>query len=83
MSKLLSVSIPDDLKAALESLAREQGTTLSEVVRQALRAHLWEGEFGEVQAYGIRKAEEFGIGPDDVERLVDEVRADVRTAARR
>lgn len=74
MSKLLSVSIPDDLMAAFEHQARERGVTKSELARAAIRITVerdrWTGVFG----HGERLAARAGVGPDDVEGLVDEVR---------
>jgi CopG family transcriptional regulator/antitoxin EndoAI len=75
MSKLLSVSVPDELVAEAEALARVQGKTKSEVVREALRRYLQLARFRELQTYGRAQAEKRGIGPDDAELLVDEVRA--------
>ena len=41
MSKLLSVSLPDELSRGTDDLAAAQGRTRSEVVRDALRSYLW------------------------------------------
>ena len=41
MSKLLSVSLPDELSRSTDDLAAAQGRTRSEVVRDALRSYLW------------------------------------------
>jgi metal-responsive CopG/Arc/MetJ family transcriptional regulator len=75
MARLLSVSIPDALAAEAEALARATGKTKSEVVRDALRRHVQHEHFAELQRYGRGRAEALGIGPEDVERLVDEPRA--------
>lgn len=74
MSRLLSVSVPDDLLASTETLARLEGKTKSEVVRDALRRHLRLERFRELQRYGEALAEERGIGPEDVEALIDDLR---------
>jgi CopG family transcriptional regulator/antitoxin EndoAI len=76
MAKLLSVSIPDELMRETEEVARAQGRTKSELVRDALRRQLQLERLREVQRYGRRRAEERGIGPEDAEGLVDEVRAE-------
>jgi metal-responsive CopG/Arc/MetJ family transcriptional regulator len=76
MSKLLSVSVPDALIAETEALARSQGKSKSEVVRDALRRHVQLERFRDLQANGRRQAEERGIGPEDAEALVDELRAE-------
>lgn len=74
MSKLLSVSLPDDLSASADELAAAQGRTRSELVRDALRSYLWRERWAEATRAAKAAAETQGIGPDDVERLIDEVR---------
>jgi predicted transcriptional regulator len=75
MSRLLSVSIPDDLAADAETLAHATGKTKSEVVRDALRRHLQYERLAELQRYGRNRAETRGVGPEDVEKLVDDLRS--------
>lgn len=74
MSRLLSVSVPDDLAGALDSLAENTGRTKSEVVREALRRQVRSGRLTALQEYGRERAEVRGIGPEDSEGLVDELR---------
>jgi len=74
MSRLLSISVPDDLHAETERLARTLGVTKSELVRDALRRHLRLESFLAVQREVRARAERLGIGPEDVEDLVDDVR---------
>jgi CopG family transcriptional regulator/antitoxin EndoAI len=78
MSKLLSVSVPDDLMREAEAVARAQGKTKSELVRDALRRHVELARLRDLQSYGRERAEERGIGPEDVEALVDELRGERR-----
>lgn len=74
MSRILSVSLPDELDEAVEAVASSQGKTKSEFVREALRREVLLQEFRSLQEYGARQAERLGIGPEDVERIIDEVR---------
>ncbi|HTA33233.1 MAG TPA: ribbon-helix-helix protein, CopG family [Solirubrobacteraceae bacterium] len=74
MARLLSVSIPDDLAAEAEALAHATGKTKSEVVRDALRRHVQHERLAELQRQGRERAEALGVGPEDVEQLVDELR---------
>lgn len=74
MSRLLSVSIPDELAADAEALARASGKTKSEVVRDALRRHVQHEHFAELQRYGRGRAEVLALAPEDAEALVDELR---------
>jgi len=75
MSRLLSVSIPDDLAEETDALARSLGKTRSEVVRDALRRQLQVERLADLQRYGRERAEAVGIGPEDSEALVDESRS--------
>ena len=74
MAKILSVSIPDELMRDAEAIARAQGKTKSDLVRDALRRQVQLEHLRELQRYGRRRAEERGRGPEDAEALVDEHR---------
>lgn len=74
MARLLSVSIPDELMREAEAVAQARGMTKSELVRDALRRQVGLEQFRELQRYGRRQAEKRGVGPEDAEALVDELR---------
>jgi CopG family transcriptional regulator/antitoxin EndoAI len=74
MAKILSVSVPDDLMREAEAIARAQGKTKSELVREALRRQVQLEHLRGLQRYGRRRAEERGVGPEEAEALVDEFR---------
>lgn len=74
MSKLLSVSLPDELSAGTDELAEAQGRSRSEVVRDALRSYLWRERWALATREARALAESRGYGPDDSEALVDELR---------
>jgi predicted transcriptional regulator len=75
MSRLLSVSVSDDLAEETAALAKTLGKTKSEVVRDALRRQLQIERLAELQRYGRERAETLGVGPEDSEALVDEMRS--------
>lgn len=75
MNRLLSVCLPDDLAEETEALARSVGKTKSEVVRDALRRQLGMERFAVLQRNGRERAERLGIGPEDSEAVVDELRS--------
>ena len=75
MSKLLSVSLPDDLSRGTDDLAAAQGRTRSEVVRDALRSYLWRERWREATLEVGASAERQGIGPEDIEALVHDLRS--------
>lgn len=74
MSKLLSVSLPDELSDSTDELAAVQGRTRSEVVRDALRSYLWRERWSMATREARARAERKGIAPEDAEPLVDEIR---------
>lgn len=74
MSRLLSVSVPDEMLYEAEALAAVQGRSKSEVVREALRRYILRERLVQVQSHGRLQAEVRGIGPEDVEDLIDTVR---------
>jgi metal-responsive CopG/Arc/MetJ family transcriptional regulator len=75
MSRLLSVSLPDELAEQTDALAQSLGKTRSEVVRDALRRQVQMERFAVLQRYGRKRAEALGIGPEESEALVDEMRS--------
>jgi len=77
MSHLLSVSIPDDLMAQFERQARARGLTKSELAREALRREIDRGRRAGAYRAGERLADRAGIGPEDVEAIVDQVRVEM------
>lgn len=78
MSRILSVSVPDALIDEVEAVAAAAGKTKSEIVRDALRRQLRIERFREIQRFGRGEAERRGIGPEDVEALIDDLRSDSR-----
>ncbi len=78
MSRLLSVSIPDELMQDFEQRARTRGMTKSELAREALRLTVEQDRWSEIFGQGERLAAQRGVGPEDVEGLVDEVRAEMQ-----
>lgn len=77
MSRLLSVSIPDELMIRLERHAHQRGVTKSELAREALRREVDRERWADVFRGGERLADRAAIGPEDVEAIVDEVRAEM------
>ena len=82
-AKTITVSIPDDMCAPLDYVCGLQEVTPSELALELLSDHL-ESErqkrWSEIFAYGQQRARELGIRPEDVERLVEEYRAEVRAS---
>ena len=60
----------------IEKLAKEERRTKSELVREALRRYIAEKELKRLQRYGMQKAKELGLKEKDVQRLIDQDRAE-------
>lgn len=59
-----------------ERLARREGRTKSELLREALRRYLADSRWRELQEFSRPQARKLGIEESDVERLVAEYRAE-------
>ena len=78
-SKTLSITLPPEMLAAAEEMARREHRTMSELVREALREYERKSWWSETNAFGQARAREMGVTENDVERLVHEVRESRRT----
>ena len=75
-TKTITFSLLPEMAEKAQRVMKEEGRTMSELIREALRTYIEEREWRRMVRYGALKAREQGISPEDVERLVDEHRAD-------
>ena len=75
-TKLISISILPELLEKLDELAREESRTRSELMREALRRYIADKEGERLRRYVRAKAKALNLKAADVERLVDEYRAE-------
>ena len=73
---MTSLSIPPKLLREAERLAKREGRTRSELMREALRRYMADSRWRELQEFGRTQARKLGITEADVERLVREERAE-------
>jgi Arc/MetJ-type ribon-helix-helix transcriptional regulator len=73
--KRTTVKIPDELDARLRHEARRRGSTISEVTREALEAHLGTGKRRRLMAAGAGRSGEGDIAAR-IEEILDEEWAD-------
>lgn len=73
-SKILPISLPPEMLADVERLAKKERRTKSELVREALRRYIEDREWEAVRAYGSARARALGITEADVDRLIHEHR---------
>jgi len=71
MRHTVAISLPSDLSARLDSVAQEEGTSRSEVVRDALRRYFALRQFEQVRAAVVPFAEAAGyLSDEDVFRSI-------------
>ena len=81
-TKVLSVTLPDEMLKNAKKLAQKENRTMSELVREALRRYEWTQWLKEMQEYGEERARAAGIlTEEDVDRVIHEYRAEKRAAA--
>ena len=74
-TKTITFSLSPEMAERVRQVMAEEDRTMSELVREALRLYMDDREWRSLVSYGQRRAREQGISPEDVERLVDELRA--------
>lgn len=65
MRETVSVSLPEEIKSALDSLSEAENRSRSEVVREALRDYLFVRRFRRLRGRMLPRAEEQGIYTDE------------------
>lgn len=65
MRTVISVSIPEEMAMELNRLSKESRRTRSEIVKEALRAFLWEERFRAFRGKVRPKAKKRGFVTDD------------------
>lgn len=61
----MTISLPEDLKKALDELSEEEGVTRSDVIRESLRDYLFVRRFRALRARLVAKAQARGIYTDE------------------
>ena len=74
-TRVLTFSLPPEMAEQVRQVMEQEGRTMSELIREALRTYIQEREWNRLVRYGQRRAREQGITPEEVERLVNEHRA--------
>jgi len=71
-SIILSISLPPDLVLDLDSAAKREMRSRSELVREAVRQYVLAAKWRVLRQKASLKAAEQGLREEDIERLVDE-----------
>ena len=65
MRVVISVSFPEEMAVELERSAKKSGRSKSELIKEALRAYLWEERFKKIRKTVTVKAKSKGIVTDE------------------
>jgi metal-responsive CopG/Arc/MetJ family transcriptional regulator len=69
----LSISMPPSFKSELEQVAKEEGRTLSDLIREALRRYIITNQYEKLQNEFSAKAKAIGLADGaDIEDKFDE-----------
>jgi Arc/MetJ-type ribon-helix-helix transcriptional regulator len=80
-TKPITVSLPADLLRETQRVAREDARTRSDLIRDALQQYLASRRWRRLRQWGAEAAERLGLKSEaDLQRLLDEVRAERRTS---
>lgn len=74
-SRIINISIPDNLLKHADKLAKKESRNRSELFREALRSYLISRtELADLYAYGANQAKKAGITPGNLNDIIAEVR---------
>ncbi len=65
MRQTVAISLPEDIKEALDKVCDEEGISRSDLVRESIRDYLFFRRFRALRARLLAKAEAQGIYTDD------------------
>jgi len=79
-SRVFTISMPPEMAAAAQYLAKRENRTMSELMREAFRAYDQRQVAGFIDEMGeyARTRNPHGYTEEDIPRLIDEVRAEMR-----
>ena len=65
MRETITISVPEEIKAELDKLMREEGISRSDIVRESLRDYLFMRRFRQLRARMLAQAQAQGIFTDE------------------
>ena len=74
MVQALTLSLPDNLRAEIEKVARAEDRTVNEVLAEAVDRYIKDKQWQRLRSYGRQKARERGIKVGHAQRLITESR---------
>jgi CopG family transcriptional regulator/antitoxin EndoAI len=75
-AKPTSLHLPSRLLQEAECVAKREGRTRNELLREAVRRYIADSKWRDLQDYGQAQARKLGLKESDVERLIHEYRSE-------
>ena len=72
--KVQSINLPPALLEEARTIAKREGRTPIELVRDAVKQYVARSQFQALQAYGMQRSKKLRLKDEDVQRLVEEDR---------
>ena len=69
-AKVMSLSLPPEMEEEVQSVAKEERRSVSELLREAFRQYLANRDLASVRREGRRIAKRLKLKPEDVTRIV-------------
>lgn len=69
-AKVISLSLPPDMEAEVQKIAKAEHRTVSELLREAFRQYLANRDLSMIRKEGRKISKRLKIKPDDVEKIV-------------
>lgn len=79
-SRSITFSLPSEMADKVDETAKQEGCTRSELLRKALLDYIEERKWRQLVEYREQRARAIGIGPENVDSLVEEHRVEVASA---
>lgn len=81
-SKVVPISLPQELLNQADSFAKKESRTRSEFFREAIRAQISKKQLDEFSRFGRTQAQKLEITEEDIPRLVNEIRTEMEREKR-
>ncbi len=69
-ARIISLSLPPEMEAEVQLVAKEEHRTISELLREAFRQYLSHRDLAAVRKVGSATAKKMKLKPADVNRIV-------------
>ncbi|MGK5085742.1 ribbon-helix-helix protein, CopG family [Bdellovibrionota bacterium FG-1] len=82
-AKVISLSLPPDMEKEVLKIAKNERRTVSEVLREAFRQYMTSRDLALVRAEGRKVVKKRKLNPEDVIRLAQETRLEMKREPKR